>query len=81
MKVRKTDRECTRGIILDTLFYEIYMATKPCDPEWAARALEALIDAGLLDREETDEIERQYCRIKGELFARKEAQGGGQGRK
>lgn len=71
MKARKSSLNNTRGIVLDTLLYEIYLAKPPADPYWAARALEALDDAGLLDREETDELENWYCRLKAEILSRR----------
>lgn len=71
MKVRKSNPEHIRAIVLDTLFYEIYLAEPPVDTHWAARAIEALDDAGLLDREETDKLESWYCRLRAEIASRR----------
>lgn len=68
MKLKTVRAALTRGIVLDTLMYEIYLAPSPADPDWASRAVEALLDAGLLSSEEVNEVEHRFCKVKAKIL-------------
>lgn len=67
---KKNPTEYIRNVILDALMYEMYLAPEPTDPYWAARALEAIGDAGLWDEGELQEAKRWFFRARAEKIAR-----------